>query len=93
MKKKEKKLKRKVVKISEVYSASPITFDDVQVILTNLSDGNPLIVNFNQVGIEAMQRFIDYMSGAMFVLQGSIKQLTDVQFLFVPGNVTVVSPA
>lgn len=89
----DKKLKRKVVKLSEVYAAKPITFDDIQTIISVLMEGNPLTVNFDQVGFDATQRFIDYLSGALFALQGSIRQLSELIFLLVPNNVTVVSPA
>lgn len=88
--KKEKKESVQKIGIKNVYVFYPLNFDDVQYSIDALVDGTPLIVSFSKVDEKNTQRFLDFLSGAIYAVQGKVLQLNQRDFLFSPGGVEVV---
>ncbi len=71
---------------------SPSTYEDVQALIDHLKKGEQVIVDFSTVNQTAVYRILDFMSGAIYALNGSIQQITRNIFLFAPQGVTISVP-
>ena len=88
--KKERKEQQKRINVRDVYVFYPMNFDDVQYSIDALMQGTPLIVSFTKVDEKNTQRFLDFLSGAIYALKGGVRQLGLRDFLFRPDGVEVV---
>lgn len=88
--KKQKNAAKQKISVKNVYVFYPLNFDDVQYSIDALMDGTPLIVSFTKVDEKNTQRFLDFLSGAIYALQGRVLQLGQRDFLFSPDGVEVV---
>ena len=68
--KKERKEQQKRINVRDVYVFYPMNFDDVQYSIDALMQGTPLIVSFTKVDEKNTQRFLDFLSGAIYALKG-----------------------
>jgi cell division inhibitor SepF len=80
--------------ISPVHNAKPhaVTpggFGDAQEIGDRLKDGQPVIVNLQEVPPDLSRRLIDFCSGATYVLGGNMERVAKSVFLLTPANVEV----
>lgn len=57
-------------------------FNDIDVIIENLNQGKPVIVNFANMKNRNGYRFIDFLSGYCFAKQGKIKKIDDMIYRF-----------
>ncbi len=71
---------------------SPSTYEDVQRLIDHLKRHEQVIVNFATVNQTSVYRILDFMSGAIYALGGSIQQITGNIFLFAPAGVTITIP-
>ena len=71
---------------------SPQTYEDVQALIDHLKKGEQVIVDFSTINQTAVYRILDFMSGAIYALNGSIQQITRNIFLFAPQGVTISVP-
>lgn len=85
-----KKTQTKQIGIHEVYVFYPYNFDDVQYAIDTLAQGTPLVVSFTKTDDKNMQRFLDFLSGAIYAIKGRVVQLAKRDFLFVPQYVEVL---
>ena len=90
-----KNKKGKVVNIHQssyvkvvVYQA--LTYDDTQNIVDNLKNRKPIIVNLDSLEQELAQRVLDFMSGAVYALDGTIQKVSKSIFVLVPSNIDIV---
>ena len=51
-----------------------------------------MIVDFSAVNQTSVYRILDFMSGAIYALNGSIRQISKNIFLFAPSGVTITVP-
>ena len=70
---------------------TPKSYDDVGRLIDHLKRGEQLIVDFSTTNQGVVARILDFMSGAIYALGGSVKKITQDIFLFAPGFVTVSS--
>lgn len=77
---------------SGVVIYSPRTYEDVQILIDHLKAKEQVIVNFQTVERASVYRILDFMSGAIYALNGSIKQITENIFLFAPAGVRITTP-
>ncbi len=68
----------------------PLSFEDSQAIVDNLRARKPVIVNMVDLERELAQRVIDFMSGAVYALSGTIRRVSYGIFVIVPSNITIV---
>jgi len=57
-----------------VYQA--LTYDDTQAIVDNLKNRKPIIVNLDSLEQDLAQRVLDFMSGAVYALDGTIQKVS-----------------
>jgi FtsZ-interacting cell division protein YlmF len=67
----------------------PMTYDDTQSIIDNLKNRKPIVVNLENLEIDIAQRVLDFMSGAVYALNGNIHKVTKGIFILVPTNVDI----
>ena len=71
---------------------SPSTYEDVQLLIDHLKMHEQVIVDFSTLNQASVYRILDFMSGAIYALNGSIQQITKNIFLFAPSGVTITVP-
>lgn len=71
---------------------SPRNYSDVQLLIDHLKAGQQVIVDFSSVPQATVYRILDFMSGAVYALSGSIQQITQDIFLFAPKGVAIALP-
>lgn len=67
----------------------PRSFDDAQVVAKRLKENRAVVVNLQKLRTDAAQRTIDFLTGVLFALEGSIHQIGEKVFLFAPATVPV----
>ena len=72
-----------------VYSIS--SFNETETIAKKLMANVSVVLNMENIDMALCRRIVDFMSGATFALQGTVKQVTDSISLFCPHHVDVAS--
>lgn len=70
----------------------PRTYQDVQNLIDRLKMREQVIVDFSTLNQQSVFRILDFLSGAIYALGGSVQQLRDNMFLFVPAGVAINVP-
>lgn len=73
----------------KVIVITPHMFDDVQPIADHLKNRRPVIINLQDTEKEVAKRIVDFLSGTVYALDGSMKRVADYIFLFTPDNVDI----
>jgi len=68
----------------------PLSYDDTQNIIDNLKSRKPIIVNLESLEQDLAQRVLDFMSGAVYALDGTIQKVHRSIFVLVPSNVDII---
>ncbi|EGD47183.1 protein of unknown function DUF552 [Ruminiclostridium papyrosolvens DSM 2782] len=69
--------------------AQPNTFDDAQDICDHLKSKKPVVINLEGIEKQDAQRIIDFLSGSVYALDGSIQKVSCDIFVIAPNNVDV----
>lgn len=90
-----KKSQNKVVNIHstnqfKVVIAQPETLDDAQDVCDHLKNKKPVVVNLEDVDKDAAQRIVDFLSGAVYGLDGNIQKVANSIFVIAPNNVDIM---
>ena len=67
----------------------PQSMEDTQTVIDNLRLGKPVIVNLENLQSEAAQRLLDFISGAIYALEGNIRKVSRGIFLLAPDGVDI----
>lgn len=67
----------------------PRVYSEVEDMATLLMDRNAIIVNFSKMDKSQAARVIDYLTGIIFAVQGSVQKLQSEIFLFTPSDITI----
>ncbi|MBO8142354.1 MAG: cell division protein SepF [Firmicutes bacterium] len=67
----------------------PTRFDEVQAVVNCLKDRRPVILSVEAVQKDVAQRLVDFVSGAVYALEGRMHRLSESLFLFTPSNVGI----
>ena len=78
-----------VVTSSKMVITEPQCFDDVKEISEHLNERRSVIVNLETVTKEDQRRIIDFLSGATFVVDGSIQKISTLIYLITPKSVEI----
>lgn len=92
-------LKKQQGKVVNIHSTSqfkvvimqPENFDDAQDICDHLKNKKPVVVNLEGLEKDGAQRIIDFLSGAIYALDGSIQKVSNGIFIIAPNNVDLMS--
>lgn len=67
----------------------PLSFEDAREICNSLVNKQPTIVNLENITRELAQRIIDFVSGAIYSLDGEIQKISSKIFIVTPKGYTV----
>lgn len=87
----------KVVKIHNssaqmrVVVIQPESFEEARDITNHLKSKKPIVVNLESVEKQVARRIIDFLSGAVFALDGDIQKVSNGIFVIAPNNVDIMS--
>ena len=70
----------------------PKTPEDVQRLIDYLKRHEPAIINLDQTAPDVAQRILDFISGAIYALSGSIHRIANNIFLLSPEGVEITVP-
>ena len=65
------------------------TFNEAQIVAEFLKEGKTIVVNLEGIEIGKAQRIIDFIGGASFAVDGSLKAISNNIFIVAPGNIEV----
>ena len=88
-------LQSKIVPINAAVSSSkmvitqPTCYDEVEAIGEYLKNKKSIIINLENVGKEDARRILDFMSGAAFMVEGTIQKVSNLIYLITPKNVEI----
>lgn len=69
----------------------PVSYEDTQSIIDNLKERKPIIVNLDELDTDVAQRILDFISGAVYALNGNIRKAARNIFVVAPHNVDVAT--
>lgn len=75
----------------KVIVMQPENFDDAQEICDYLKEKKPTVINLENVEKENAQRVIDFLSGAVYALEGTIQKVASGIFIVAPHNIDVMN--
>lgn len=67
----------------------PMSYDDTQSIIDNLKNRKAVVVNLESLESDVAQRILDFMSGAVYAVNGNIHKVSKGIFVLVPNNVDI----
>lgn len=68
----------------------PVTYEDTQHIIDNVKNRKPVIVNMEDLEVETAQRILDFLSGAIYALNGTMSKISRGIFIVAPNNCDVI---
>jgi cell division inhibitor SepF len=74
-----------------VVICQPTSFDQTSEICDNLKNRKPVIVNMESIDGELAQRIMDFLSGAVYAVDGSIHKISGGIILAAPSNVEITA--
>ena len=75
--------------IDRIVTLHPRTYSEARSIGEQYRQGNPVIMNLSDMEETERKRLVDFASGLVFGLRGSIERVTSKVFLLSPENVSV----
>lgn len=73
----------------EVCVNKPMSMGDGRYAVSTLLSGSTVILNLEGLDVETGQRIIDFVSGACFAINGSIREVSNYIFIITPENVEI----
>ena len=78
-----------VVTSSKMVITEPQCFEDVKEVTDHLKERRSVIVNLETLNKEDQRRIIDFLSGATYVVDGSIQKISTLIYLITPKSVEI----
>ncbi len=87
--------RNKVVKIHttaqlKLVVMQPECFEDARDIANHLKSKKPVVMNLESVDRDVARRIVDFLSGAVYALDGNIQKVSNGIFLIAPYNVGIM---
>ncbi len=79
----------RTMKDYELSVVKPTSFSDCQDICDILLSGDAVIINFEDFDTELSQRVIDFVSGTVYAIKGSISPISKMIYVVSPENVNI----
>jgi cell division inhibitor SepF len=88
--------KKKIVNIHtssqvKVFILEPKTFEDAPLAVNNLKNRKPVILNLENLDKEVAKKTFDFLSGAIYAIDGNIQKINGNIFLLAPNNVDITA--
>lgn len=77
--------------LDRIVTLHPRFYNEARIIGEQYRDGNPVIINLTDMDESERKRLVDFASGLVFGLHGTIERVTSKVFLLSPANVRVSS--
>ena len=74
----------------EVVLFRPVSFNDTSKAADNLRNRKAVVLNLENVDKAMSRRVVDFLSGCVYALDGSVKKIAQSAYLFCPHNMDVV---
>lgn len=74
---------------NQVYVIKPQEFNEAQNVTDYLKQGKTIVINMEGIEVHAAQRIIDFIGGACYALDGSLKAISANIFIAAPSNIDV----
>lgn len=74
----------------KVVIMQPASYDEAQDICNHLKGNKPVVINLEDLEKDIAQRIIDFLSGSVYALEGSIQKVSNGIFLLAPNSVDVM---
>lgn len=74
----------------KVVVVQPETFEDSKEIADHLKTKKPIVVNLEKIDQEIAKKIINFLSGAVYALDGNIQKISAGIFLIVPYNMGIM---
>ncbi|MGE5676766.1 MAG: cell division protein SepF [Pseudomonadota bacterium] len=74
----------------KVVLVEPTSYDEVQNICDDLKSKKPIIINFEEMDKEVSRRMVDFISGAVYALDGTIQKVSNGIVIVAPSNVDIL---
>lgn len=74
----------------KVVVVQPETFEDSKEIADHLKTKKPIVVNLEKIDADVAQKIINFLSGAVYALDGNIQKISSGIFLVVPYNMGIM---
>jgi cell division inhibitor SepF len=71
------------------HTVRPTRFDHAQEVADKFKEGQPVIVNLQDVNKDLLRRIIDFCAGLTYALDGSMDKAASGVYLLTPANVSV----
>jgi cell division inhibitor SepF len=72
-----------------IVTLHPRSYSEARQMAEHYREGNPVIINLDDMDESEKKRLVDFASGLAFGLRGGIEKITSRVFLLSPANVTV----
>jgi len=69
----------------------PKSNEDTQNIIDNLKARKPVVINLDEMENDIAQRVLDFVSGAVYALNGNIRRVARGIFVVAPSNIDIAS--
>lgn len=73
----------------QVIVKTPVAFEEVQEIADHVKSRRPVIVNLEGMSKDDAQKILNFLSGAVYALDGGLKRISSGIFLAAPANIQV----
>lgn len=74
---------------SKMVISQPTCYEEVEAIGEYLKNKKSVIINLENVGKEDARRILDFLSGATFMIEGTIQKVSNLIYLMAPKNVEI----
>ncbi len=68
----------------------PDVFDDASIICDHLKEKKPVVINLESAEKDIARRIVDFLSGSVYSLDGTIQKVSNSIFIVAPHNVDVM---
>jgi cell division inhibitor SepF len=79
--------------MDRIVTLHPRSYSEARTIGEQFREGNPVIMNLSDMEETERKRLVDFASGLVFGLRGSIERVTSKVFLLTPENISVSNDA
>lgn len=74
----------------KVVVIKPSSFDEAKEIADHLKERKPVVVNLELLEKDVALKIFDFLSGAVYVLDGCVQRISNNIYLIAPYNVTII---
>ena len=85
-----KKRSGKSTSLSEIKIESPQVYDDSIQLASFLREGKPIIVNLEKLDETTANRFVDFLCGTSYAINGHMFKLAAHLYLFTPAHILII---